>query len=356
MNAAGRGELWGRLVDAGIVAGDLPEDAGDMTPWYVRAMIGTAAWIAALFLVLSIGIGLAELLKNPMATGVAGLIICAAAIALMRASPSGVFASQLALAGSLAGQALVAYALLDSAPRSELVPWLWLGAFELVLVVVAANYLHRVLSTLGVAVAASFALVAVGWWSLFPALVTAGFVAVQLNEARLASRGSLWQPIATGLAIAAVISASEAMFGPGEIGLWGIHRAMAAPPWVGTAAIVGVLIATVWALLRDAGVPAGSKVAIATWLAVVALAAAAWPVPGLTVALIVMLVAFATGHTALMGFAILAMLGALGHYYYSLQATLLVKSGALLATGLVLLAFRGALHWFASRVEGGEHA
>ena len=40
--------------------GDLPEDAGDMTPWYVRAMIGTAAWIAALFLVLSIGIGLAE--------------------------------------------------------------------------------------------------------------------------------------------------------------------------------------------------------------------------------------------------------------------------------------------------------
>jgi len=96
--------------------------------------------------------------------------------------------------------------------------------------------------------------------------------------------------------------------------------------------------------------------AIATWLAVVALAAAAWPVPGLTVALIVMLVAFATGHTALLGFAILAMLGALGHYYYSLQTTLLAKSGALLATGLVLLAFRGALHWFGSRGEGGEHA
>jgi hypothetical protein len=343
-------------VQAGIVAGEPPQDAGDMTPWYVRAMVGTAAWIAALFLVMSIGIGLEELLRNTTATGIAGLVICAAAIALMRANPAGVFASQLALAGSLAGQALVAYALLDSAQWPRLVPWLWLGAFELVLVVLAANYLHRVLSTLGVAVAASFALVAVGWWSLFPALVTAGFVAVQLNEARLASQAPLWQPVATGLALAAVFSTSEAMFGPGDIGLWGVHRVMAAPPWVGTAAIAAVLIATVWALLRDAEVPAASPVAIATWLAVVALVAAAWPVPGLTVALIVMLVAFATGHTALLGFAILAMLGALGHYYYSLQTTLLVKSGALLATGLVLLGFRGILHWFASRIEEGEHA
>jgi hypothetical protein len=356
MNSGQRGELWGRLVNGGIASGDLPDDAGDMTPWYVRAMIGTAAWIAALFLVLSIGVGLAELLKSPMATGVAGLIICAAAIALMRADPAGVFASQLALAGSLAGQALVAYALLHSAHWSELLPWFWLGAFETVLVILAPNYLHRVLSTLGVAVAASFALVAFGWWSLFPALVAAAFVAVQLNEARLASRAALWQPVATGLALAAVFSASGAMFGPGEIALLGVRRSMAAPQWVGGVAIASVLIAAVWALLRDADVPAKSRVAIATWVAVVALAAAAWPVPGLTVALIVMLVAFATGHTALLGFAILAMLGALGHYYYSLQTTLLAKSGALLATGLVLLAFRGALHWFGSRGEGGEHA
>ena len=42
-------------------------------------------------------------------------------------------------------------------------------------------------------------------------------------------------------------------------------------------------------------------------------------------ALIVLLVAFAAGQRALMGLAIFALMVALGHYYYALQSTLLVK-------------------------------
>ena len=53
MNANQRSELWTSLRIAGIVDGDLPADEGDTSPWYVRAMVGAAAWIAALFLIIA---------------------------------------------------------------------------------------------------------------------------------------------------------------------------------------------------------------------------------------------------------------------------------------------------------------
>ena len=356
MKAIQREELWSGLVRAGIVAGDLPDDAGDTSPWYVRAMVGVAAWIAALFLVMSVGIGLVELMKSPVATALAGLVICAAAIVLMRANPVGVFATQLALAASLAGQSLVAYALLRNAGRAEVAPWLWLSAFEAVLVVIAPNYLHRVLATLAAAMALCVALVTLGWDALFPALAAAAYVLVQGNEARLAARNSLWQPVATGLAVAALASASGAVFGASELALWGNHRLIQLPPWAGFATVAIVLLATVGQLLRNASVPAPSQLALWSWLAALALVAAAWPIPGLAVALIVMLIAFAAGNAVIVGFGILTMLASLGHYYYSLQTTLLVKSGALLATGVVLLLSRHFLQSLPHPAKEQGHA
>ena len=39
--------LWGRLATQGFVAGDMLAGDGERAPWYVTAMVGTAAWIAA---------------------------------------------------------------------------------------------------------------------------------------------------------------------------------------------------------------------------------------------------------------------------------------------------------------------
>ena len=60
--------------------------------------------------------------------------------------------------------------------------------------------------------------------------------------------------------------------------------------------------------------------------------------PGLVVGLIVLIVAYAQGRRALCGLAVAGMIVALSHYYFALDTTLLAKSGALLATGIVLLA------------------
>ena len=356
MTAVQRQELWAGLVRSGIVTGDLPDDARDASPWYVRAMVCVAAWIAALFLLVSVGVGLVELMKSPVATAIAGLVICAAAIVLMRANPAGIFATQLALAASLAGQSLVAYALLQNADRLEVAPWLWLSAFEVALVVVAPNHLHRVLATLAAATALYVVMVMLGWGALFPALAAAAFVMVQGNEARLAPRTSLWQPVATGLAFAALAAAGGAMFGASEFAFWGNHRVNQLPPWTGIATVAVVWLATVGQLLRNANAPVASRLALWSWLAALALVAAAWPIPGLAVTLIVMLIAFAAGNVVIVGLAILAMLAALGHYYYSLQTTLLVKSGALLATGVVLLLSRYFLRSPANPAKEPGHA
>ena len=67
------------------------------------------------------------------------------------------------------------------------------------------------------------------------------------------------------------------------------------------------------------------------------------PMPGVVVALIVLLVAFAAGRRALAGLAVVALLPRRSsHYYYALETTLLVKSAALFATGVVLV---GARAW-----------
>jgi hypothetical protein len=356
MNVTQCESLWNILRQSGIVAGDMPDRQADPSPWYVRAMIGISAWVAALFLLAFVAIGLPLLFRSPDSMAIVGLIVCAAAIAIMRAAGTSLFLSQLALAGSLAGQALVAFGTFERAAADDLPHWLIFGAFEVALVALAPDYVHRVLATAAALVAAQFSLAATGMGTLFAPLVAAGFVALQLQEVRLAPRAALWQPVAIGLALALFLSVTQTMFFADGLRMWTSRSPAQLPPWVGSLAMGVVLPASVWGLLRDAQVPLPSPPGRWAMLAALVLAVAAWPVPGLTATAVVMLVAFARGQQALLGFALLAQIGALGHYYYSLQTTLFVKAGALLVTGLVLLAARYALSVVTLRAEESTHA
>ena len=55
MSASDRTALWDRLDAAGLVEGAAPSAAADAVPWYVRAMVGIAGWIAACFLLAFVG-------------------------------------------------------------------------------------------------------------------------------------------------------------------------------------------------------------------------------------------------------------------------------------------------------------
>ena len=326
-----RNELWDRFAAAGLVRGDMPGEAG-ATPWYVAAMVGFAAWIASIFLLVFLGIAVSGLFREGGGMIMLGVVLCAMSVVAMRVRRS-VFVEQMALAVSLAGQALIGVGIVGGEWRSP-GAWLVFAAVEATLVALGPLYVHRVLATLVAAYAVRFALAHAGLGGLFPALIAGAFVLAWASPAR---NDGLRLPVTAGLALAALLVVPASLV---DIFAWGGRGKPAVPTsfaWIATLALAGVLLATVARLLREMGAGFQSRPAVVALAAAAAAALAAAPMPGLVVALIVLLVAFGEGRRALMGLAIAGMIGALVHYYYALDATLLEKSGALLATGVVLI-------------------
>lgn len=357
MSTSDRSALWDRLDAAGLVEGVAPAAAADAAPWYVRAMVGIAGWIAACFLLAFIGGAVAFAFRTGGAAVMVGLVLCAVAIALLWSFAVREFVAQFALALSLAGQAMVVVGLFALFPRQDRVVYAIITVFELTLALVAPYSIHRTWSALVAATALLFVLITLRVSFLFPALVAAGFVAVELNDVKLARRADILQPVSAGLALSLLllVPATLAFSLVGElVGTRGLHDTSSA--WRGSALVTLVLIVTVAVLLARNGVSLGGRVGAATLAACVSLAAA-WQVPALIAAVVVVIVSFASGRRALMGLGLVALAATLGHHYFSLDATLLAKSASLITAGVVLLAARfAARHWVATAESEAGHA
>jgi hypothetical protein len=105
------GELWDRLTAQGHVEGEMPAPDRPAAPWYVRAMLGIAGWIGALFLIAFVGAAYTFVMSSGGAAAVIGLICCAGAFALFRAFDGNALAEQFGLAVSLAGQVMLIVAI-----------------------------------------------------------------------------------------------------------------------------------------------------------------------------------------------------------------------------------------------------
>ncbi len=351
--------LWDRLRAAGLTEGDPPAMTSEPAPWYVKTMIGIAGWIAACFLLGFVGVAIASVFRNEGAALPTGLLLCGAAIAMLWTLAESDFFAQFALALSLAGQVLVVGGLYMMLGRhDEPVFFAVVVVFEVVLALVVPYSIHRTWSTLAAAVALLFALSIGHVAFLFPAVLAGAFVAVELNEASLSPRADIWQPISAGLALGLLLLVpANLLFGS----LGDIFRAREVPEhasaWRGSGLVAVIFIGTVAVLLARNGVRLGGRAGMMTLAACAALVAAAWQVTALIAALIVVVLAFASGRRALMGLGIVAMAGALSHYYFTLDATLLAKSASLLAAGAVLLAARFAVRrWVASSSSEARHA
>src|SRR6185503_8013751 len=92
----------------GVVPPDAPPMAPPATtperPWYISLLLGTAGWIAGLFLLVFIGA-----LFHSAGALIGAPILLAAAWGLYKVDREGAFVSQLALALSVAGQVLAVF-------------------------------------------------------------------------------------------------------------------------------------------------------------------------------------------------------------------------------------------------------
>jgi len=353
MSAIGRDALWARLRDARLVEGEPPAADAARSPWFVRVMLGIAGWIGAMFLLGFVGVGFAFVMESAAVSFVLGAGVCAGAAFLYRASPHSDFMSQFGLAVSLAGQALMGTALVRWLEPSMGAAALALAVQQSVLFALVPNFIHRVWTSWTGAYAVTFAL---GQWGLpafAPAVVTFGFLWPWLAEFDHPRRGELLRAGGYGLALAAVQTA--VMHGELMGLLWRTGASSPLVFWAGNLASGLVLVWAVLRLLRREGVGLGEPHGRIALAGALLLALVSLKAPGVGPAAAILIVGYANGNRVLAGLGVIALLGYLSHYYYSLHATLLEKSALLAAAGLVLLAARWALRrgWPG---EGVRHA
>lgn len=357
MTALGREDLWARLRDAGLVEGEPPAAGEARAPWFVRLMLGIAGWIGALFLLGFVGVGFVFVMKSSIASFVVGAGACALSVVIFRAAPKNDFVAQFGLAVSLAGQALMIFGAAQWFERSVTGTALYVALQQALLFVLVPNFVHRLWAAWTCGLAASYAMLDAGLYAFTPAATTAVFVWAALSEFRLARHGEMLRAGVHGLAITAVIAA--VLHGPlmTELVLHGSRAVKLgeAGVWAGRIASLAVLLWAVLMLLRREGLPVASAQGRVGLAAALILGAASIKAPGVGPAVAILVVGYANADRVLAGLGVFALLGYLSHYYYSLQATLLEKSGLLAATGIALLIARLALrHWWPEQPQNGE--
>jgi hypothetical protein len=342
---------WSEALDARLA------NAREPAPWFVRAMVGFGAWIAA-GLLMSFVVGLAVFTTGG-GYAVLGLVAIVAA-ALLRRRLDGDFTNQLALALSLAGQGLVAVGIMDVFSQSEFE--FMLGAFiaiNFVLLIAVPDKTHRVLSVL--LIVGSFAALLYVWEMqyfvpLLGPLLAALLMITFEQEGMLAERGWLdaLAAIRGGLLISAFgcLMLSTIYVLPEMVGDYVFYPR----PWISTMLLGALLIYAERPVVASVfGKAAGfGGIVVYTFTAIVI--AAAWPAPGLILSILVVTIASQYSHGAYRGagFAFLAVFTAA--FFYGIDVSMLVKSASLVGTGLGVLACRWLFLRAVHRQQEQSHA
>lgn len=340
-------DLWQTLVRANAVSGEMPatsEADSNVNPaWYIRVMLGFSGWLGALFLMGFIGIGF-SFFRESMIAGISiGLALCTAAYVIFRLGSNNDFVLQLALALSMAGQGFVVFSLFQKNSQNHAVIFAAILLFEILLVAVMPNFIHRFLSTVSAVYAAYF---------LFQELrmfgFTSGVVAILLTllwwSPRHLRQPEIWRPIGFALALTLLTTEGSRLFPllmlQNSDAWWFKHG------WRLAATLVNLaLLATTLLVLRREDMRWSSSSALLVISGTLILCGFGYVAPGLSHALLLILIAYSFGEKLLLGLGLFSLLSFLSHYYYQLQVSLLYKSIVLVSLALLLLAMRWYLNY-----------
>ncbi len=342
--------LWQQLLQAGLADGELPAAEVSESPWFVRVMLGVAGWIGSLFLLGFVAVAFSMVLENGAAALLVGSLICCGAYTLFKSNPASDFVIQFGLAIGLVGQMLLIYGLAELIHLKGNALYGAIFVIEIVLTLLMPDFIYRTLSSLAGAVALTLFFSRFGAYQLAVALLTAGFALLWLQEVRWLRFSAICRPAGYGLALALLLYSGGMVWGRGlGLGLgWPYHTNSDSliaiySPWVGKGLIAVIFLVAIFTLLKRlqlfASGPTGlTAMGIALFLTIVS-----FPAPGLTSALLILIVGFATCNRVLLGLGLLASGAFFSNFYYLLHSTLLVKSILLCGLGVLLLVGRLAL-------------
>ena len=314
------------------------------SPWYVKALLAFSGWLAAVFLLVFLGLAFAPLLENASLCLILGSFTIVIAWWIL-SLPKSEFYQHLGLAISLAGQGLVAFATFTLTDESPVGSWALLGLLQIILALMMPDFVHRVFSAFFATFALAMTLSLHGIPYIFAGLVMWATAWIWLNEFNFPRWHQRLVSIGYGLTLALIQLKGTALHlhnalywddKPGDIANW-------APPWIGEVLCAAALLFVVWQLLKRYQVSLGSPQGIGALLGALALGVASLEANGITAGIMLLLLGFSSRHSLLMGLGTLALLFYLSSYYYLLDTTLLQKSFTLVILGALLMICRWGL-------------
>ncbi len=309
-------------------------------PWWLTTLQAIAAWIASLIIMSTFFAPLLMLGDGPVARAVGGALLAGAALALFGRGTS--FTAQMALAFSLAGQALLVSAVaggfgaLINGSTSISIAGIAVAAAMLV---PRSSVVHRTACAIIALTHAGMLIGPGNALALFAVVLTGAAVALWLTRSLWATRdqADLIKAFAHATSLAALIAAwfVGVEHGRGIFARLGDTYPSHLPALYPTGVAIILLAACLW-LTRTAP----TTVRVVTVGGTLAFTLAAAQAPALVVCTAIAVAAFHACHRPWVALALLAALLYLGEFYYNLQTTLLIKSMVLGTTGLVLLVLR----------------
>lgn len=306
-------DLTAALVSRGILSKDAPplptQSAG--RPWFIGFVLGASGWVAGLCAMIVIGT-----LFRPDSAGefaLAAALLLGCAYGLYAVDRESAFFDQLALALSIAGQVALFLAVAQAVDSEALTCGI-VAILQVGLVIAMPNRLARVLSTLFACIAWTLAL-RLGWWDA--SLFSGSERALRLVPALLAW-ALIWGPL---MVLTHVLISREV-----EWMASGARRIL-------RPVLTGLLIALTFGTFAsepfDAFDPWPTNGTPRTnWLVM-------WPLLAVGASMFAGYCALRLRSPALVGVAIAGSLLHVMQFYFLLGTTLLVKSGIMVALGIV---------------------
>jgi len=336
-------KLWDLLSNSDLLIGEQPILQKEESPWFVKILLGFSGWLAAIFLLLSLGAMFGFVFEKPLACVVLGIIFLSIAYQLLRKNQNEFF-ENLAFVLSLASQALIFYAIAEIFENSERLAMLVVICVQIALFILIPHFLHRVFSAGSAAITFLIFASTFGLEYLASSLLLLLFVYLSLNEftfgvfrekVSAAIYGIVFIIIPFYVSLRFQISKGfylDDLSNPelfAKIAYWG-----------GELFLIVSLLYCLIHLLKRLQIKLHSRTAIVVLLTSLILAYLGSYAAGVTLSVIVLLCGFANSNRILQGIAIAALLFFTSQYYYSLQITLLEKSQHLLILGVSLLLIR----------------
>ncbi len=331
------------------------ESLHETQPWYIRMMVGFGAWLASLLLIGFVGsIGLAA----DAGFVIVGVLFIGGAI-FARTKLENDFVVQSALASSLAGQALLAYGVVEISGGNDFESVLSIViVLNGILFFVFPDRIHRVLSILIAMGSLGFLLYSWKFNAVVPImgpLVTTAMVTFYKRQGVIieSGKGHLIRPLINGLMLTAFgfLLLSTVYILP-EL-RW--ELAFYPRPWISTILLGALLLyvgAQVWPQI---GYVTGSLEMKVFYGFLLVITAAAWAIPGLLLALIVIMLGASSGNRVFVGAGIAFLVVFIAAYFYGIQISMLTKSIVLVSTGVAVLAARWMfLKITADQIKGGS--